>query len=175
MTTHCDKKLFPFALKSTIEQHIYNLLVDDIIALGYDIIRIQLSGNKRSTLQIMVEPTDLRLLNIDDCSKISRHISPILDVDDIMGSKKYHLEVSSTGVDRPLTRPCDIKRFIGEDIMISLHVAISGMKKLKARLVNFDNKKQEVLCDYYDVKQENTLHLGIALHLIQSLFLIYRY
>src|SRR5262245_26866590 len=83
-----------------------------IKSLGYEIVRLRWIGgnNGMKTLQLMAEPSNGFLMNVDDCEKISNTVSAILDVEDIIPGK-YNLEVSSPGIDRPLTRAHDYERF----------------------------------------------------------------
>ncbi len=74
--------------------------------MGFDLVRVRISGAGQRTLQIMAERLDDGMMTVEDCATISRSITALLDVEDpIEGS--YSLEVSSPGLDRPLTRPQD--------------------------------------------------------------------
>ena len=88
--------------------------------IGYLLVRLNFSTQdensnrqKRSKLQIMAEPVDLSEMTVKDCENISRHIATVLDVEDPI-KDPYYLEVSSPGIDRPLTRIADFDRFKGE-------------------------------------------------------------
>ena len=81
-------------------------------ALGYDLVRVRLSGHGALCLQIMAERVDRAEMTVDDCASISRNISPLLDAEDPV-TDAYTLEVSSPGVDRPLVRVDDYDRFAG--------------------------------------------------------------
>jgi ribosome maturation factor RimP len=81
----------------------------------------------------MAEPKDGRHMSLEDCTKISRAISAVLDVEDpIEGA--YSLEVSSPGIDRPLTRPKDYERFAGFEAKLETRAPIDGRKRFKGRL-----------------------------------------
>lgn len=90
--------------------------------LGYQLVRVRISGQNGQTVQIMAERPD-GTFTIADCEAVSRDISPALDVDDPVKSA-YHLEVSSPGVDRPLVRAIDFKRAVGFEAKIELARAI---------------------------------------------------
>lgn len=111
------------------------LIEPTIEALGYEIVQIRMLGGRRPTLQIMAEPRDPdRPMTVDDCAEISNAISPILDVaDPIPGS--YHLEVSSPGIDRPLTRPTDYERFAGFEARIETDEPVEGRRRFRGRLL----------------------------------------
>src|SRR3954466_7388357 len=96
----------------TIAMRIEGLLAPTLEALGYDIVRVQFNSGKRATLQIMAERRDGAAMSVDDCAEISRASAAVLDVEEpIPGA--YQLEVSSPGIDRPLTRRDDFARFAG--------------------------------------------------------------
>ena len=101
--------------------------------LGFDIVRVLLSGDHNSRLQIMAEPLDGRAMNVDDCAAISRAVSALLDVEDPVNSS-YTLEVSSPGLDRPLVRLQHFERFAGYEARIETAMAIDGRKRFRGRL-----------------------------------------
>ncbi len=107
-------------------------------AMGFMLVRVQLSGTGTRTLQIMAEPLDGRTMTVDDCAEISTNVSALLDVSDPI-SGRYQLEVSSPGIDRPLTRPVDFARFAGFVARIELGTPLDGRKRLKGRLIGADD------------------------------------
>jgi ribosome maturation factor RimP len=103
-------------------------------AMGYRLVRIAFLGARRATLQIMAERIDDAPMTVDDCTEISRSVSALLDVaDPIAGA--YMLEVSSPGLDRPLTRPEDYDRFAGFEAKIELGQPLDGRKRFRGRLL----------------------------------------
>ena len=112
------------------------VIAPTIANLGFDLVRVQYSGAP-ATLQVMIEPNDLSNLSVDACANISRAVSALLDVADPINGK-YVLEVSSPGIDRPLTRPPDFNRFAGLEIKIELRQAIDGRKRFQGTLVGFE-------------------------------------
>ncbi len=109
------------------------LIGPTLTAMGYDIVRVQLSGDQRPRLQIMAEHSDGSEMIVDNCAEISRTVSALLDVEDpIRGS--YHLEVSSPGIDRPLTRLADFDRFAGFEARLELTVPQDGRRRFRGRL-----------------------------------------
>lgn len=101
-------------------------------AMGYEIVRVRLFGGGDKTLQVMAERAD-GTMSIEDCAELSRAISPILDVADPIASE-YRLEVSSPGIDRPLTRAKDFSRWAGHEAKIELDRAVNGRKRFKGVL-----------------------------------------
>lgn len=112
---------------------IRQLIAPVVEALGFDLVRVSFTGTGRRTLQIMAERPD-GSMNVDDCAIISREISVLLDVEDAVRGE-YFLEVSSPGVDRPLTRRKDFERFVGDDAKVESRVAIGGQRRFKGRLL----------------------------------------
>ncbi len=105
-----------------------------IEGLGYELVRVRLTGGGAPTLQIMAERKDRREMSVDDCAEISRLISAVLDVDDPFAGS-YTLEVSSPGLDRPLVRAGDYERFAGCEVRVETHRPIDGRKRFRGRLV----------------------------------------
>jgi ribosome maturation factor RimP len=116
-----------------LTDHIADLISPSIEALGYELVRVTLAGNTRKVLQIMAEPKDGRVMSVEDCARVSRAVSAILDVEDPI-SGAYSLEVSSPGIDRPLTRPKDFDRYAGHEAKIETHEPIEGRKRFKGIL-----------------------------------------
>jgi len=103
-------------------------------SMGYDLVRVLMigAGSARPTLQIMAERPDGTML-IDDCSRLSQAVSALLDVENII-EEAYNLEVSSPGIDRPLTRLKDFDRYADFEARVELHAAINGQRKFKGIL-----------------------------------------
>ena len=105
------------------------LIEPEVKSLGYDLVRVQMIGGASDpTLQVMAERADTRQLDITDCEAISRRLSEILDTaDPIEGS--YRLEVSSPGIDRPLTRLKDYSDWAGHEARVTLAEPREGRKQ----------------------------------------------
>ena len=114
---------------------ITNLIEPEAKALGLDLVRVKMFGGKSDpTLQIMAERPDTRQLDLSDCEALSRRISEVLDAADPI-EEAYRLEVSSPGIDRPLTRASDFADWAGFDVRIRLAEEIDGRKQLDGRIV----------------------------------------
>ncbi|UTW56961.1 ribosome maturation factor RimP [Kordiimonas sp. SCSIO 12610] len=113
------------------------LIEPTVEALGYELIRVTYGGGRKPTLQIMAEKPD-GTMGVDDCAKLSREVSALMDVEDPLPDE-YLLEVSSPGIDRPLTRPKDFKRWVGFDAKIELKTQIEGRRRFRGRIVSYDN------------------------------------
>jgi ribosome maturation factor RimP len=110
------------------------LIEPSLDAMGYRLVRVAFLGAQRGTLQIMAERRDDAPMTVEDCTEISRSVSAILDVADPIDNA-YMLEVSSPGIDRPLTRPEDYDRFAGFEAKIELGQPIEGRKRFRGKLL----------------------------------------
>jgi ribosome maturation factor RimP len=116
-------------------------------ALGFEIVRVKLfdsgpEGDGERTLQIMAEDPATGQLVVDQCMALSRRISDAIDAVEEGGEElvegSYQLEVSSPGIDRPLTRPRDYANWAGHEANLSLDPAIDGHKRLRGELLGID-------------------------------------
>lgn len=121
-------------MTTAVESHIARLVAPSLEATGYDLVRVKLTGGRhRPRLQVMAERSGGGM-SVDDCSKVSRLVSAVLDVEDpIEGA--YDLEVSSPGIDRPLVRRADYERYAGHEVKIELRQAVDGRKRYRGRLL----------------------------------------
>tara|TARA_B100000749_G_C18359749_1_gene436971 strand:- start:30 stop:620 length:591 start_codon:yes stop_codon:yes gene_type:complete len=107
------------------------LIEPEVQALGFDLVRIKLFGSGDDyTLQIMAENPRTKQLVIEDCATISRRLSDVLDEADPI-EEAYRLEVSSPGIDRPLTRLHDFQEWAGHEAKISASEIVSGRKSFR--------------------------------------------
>ena len=128
--------------------------------LGYRLVRVRISG---TTLQIMAELPD-GSMSVGGCEKISRAISPLLDVNDPI-STKYSLEVSSPGIDRPLVRPEDFERWQGFEAKIELATPLAGRKRFRGRLEGFEDGEVRLFIPPTDKGGEEVL-IGLDMNAI---------
>lgn len=109
---------------------IARLIEPAVKELGFDLVRVaMIGGTSDPTLQVMAERPDTRQLTIDDCSEISRKLSDILDEADPI-EDAYRLEVSSPGIDRPLTRRADFADWAGHEARIKYAEPVDGAKQV---------------------------------------------
>jgi ribosome maturation factor RimP len=110
------------------------LIEPEAKALGFDLVRVAMFGGKSDpTLQIMAERPDTRQLDLSDCEALSRRVSEVLDASDPI-EEAYRLEVSSPGIDRPLTRLKDYADWAGYDARLKLIEPVQGRKQFEAHL-----------------------------------------
>jgi len=109
------------------------MLEPAVEALGFELVDTEFSGSgHRALLRIYIDRPGG--VNVDDCAAVSHQVSAILDVEDPIAGR-YTLEVSSPGLDRPLTRPQDFERFAGELVAVKLARPRDGRRKFKGRLL----------------------------------------
>jgi ribosome maturation factor RimP len=115
------------------EAKLIALIDPSLTGLGYELVRVQMRGTERKTLQIMAERLDRRSMTLNDCETISKTLSAVLDVADPI-SDRYSLEVSSPGIDRPLMKLVDFDRFKGFDAKVDLRETIGNRRHFSGRL-----------------------------------------
>ena len=143
-----------------VAQHLTTLIEPEARALGFDLVRVKFFGGAGDrTLQVMAERPDTRQLTIDDCAALSRRISDVLDALEEAGrdpiAEAYRLEVSSPGIDRPLTRHADFHDFAGHEARIVLTAPIDGRKQLTGDLVGIDGDRITI-----DVRKHMAMTIG---------------
>jgi ribosome maturation factor RimP len=115
-----------------LEARVAHVVEPVVTDLGYELVRVRISGLNGMTVQIMAEKPD-GTMTLEDCRLISRNISPALDVADPI-NRQYHLEVSSPGIDRPLTRAKDFQMWAGHEAKIEMEQAVNGRKRFRGLL-----------------------------------------
>jgi ribosome maturation factor RimP len=126
-------------------QGLSRIIEPEVQHLGYDLVRVAMIGGRSDpTLQVMAERHDTRQLDLADCERISRRLSEVLDLcDPIEGS--YRLEVSSPGIDRPLTRLSDYADWAGQEARVTLHEPRGDRKQFSGTLQGVDGETVRLL------------------------------
>ena len=124
---------------------IEDIVSPTVVGMGYEVVRVAMSRGG-STLQIMIEPADGRPMDVEDCATLSRALSAVLDVEDPIPSA-YTLEVSSPGIDRPLTREKDYVRWAGHVARLETTQPIEGRRRFKGTLLGLENGTVRVRLD----------------------------
>lgn len=120
-----------------IDARIADAILPTLGQLGYELVRVQVSGKERPTVQIMADRADGAVFTVDDCEAISHAVGAVLDVaDPIRG--EWTLEVSSAGIDRPLTRAKDWNRFAGHVATVELAIPQDGRKRFRGVALGAD-------------------------------------
>ncbi|MFD0982177.1 ribosome maturation factor RimP [Tropicimonas aquimaris] len=118
--------------KTNMDRRLAEILTPVIEGMGYELVRIRLMSGKTKTLQIMAEKSEGGI-EVDDCAEISTAVSAVMDVEDPI-EDNYTLEVSSPGIDRPLTRLKDFETWEGYEAKIETHEMIDGRRRFKGVL-----------------------------------------
>ena len=137
--------------------------------LGFRLVRVRVSGQGNSEVQLVAERPD-GTLTIDDCVTITRGLSPVLDVEDPIAGK-YRLEVSSPGIDRPLVRPCDFERKAGFVAKIEMREALAGRRRFKGKLEGFEGGEVRIFVKSDDGAQDDIL-IGLPFEQISDAKLV---
>jgi len=116
-----------------VTRQVAEMILPSLTELGYELVRVQYAGNTSKVLQIMAERVDRVDMTVENCAEISRVVSALMDVEDPI-SGQYHLEVSSPGLDRPLTRLEDFTRFSGYEIKLETSMPMDGRKRFRGVL-----------------------------------------
>ncbi len=120
-----------------LEARIADAILPSLGQLGYELVRVQVSGKERPVVQVMADRADGAAFRVEDCEAISHAIGAVLDVaDPIRG--EWTLEVSSAGIDRPLTRAKDWNRYAGHVAQLELVVPVEGRKRFKGVALGAD-------------------------------------
>jgi ribosome maturation factor RimP len=122
--------------KAAIDRRLAEIITPVIEDLGYELVRIRLMSGKETTLQIMADKPDGGI-EVDDCGEISSAVSATLDVEDPI-LDAYMLEVSSPGIDRPLTRLKDFDMFEGYEAKLETTELIDGRRRFKGELAGIE-------------------------------------
>jgi ribosome maturation factor RimP len=124
---------------------IEGLIGPSLEAMGYSIVRVAFTGGRtRPTLQIMAERNDNAGMTVEDCESISHTVSALLDVADPIETA-YQLEISSPGIDRPLTRRADYDRFAGFEAKIEMQRPIDGRRRFQGKLLGLEGDDAKLL------------------------------
>ena len=127
-----------YVKETGLEQRIAAIVEPVANDLGYSLVRVKITAENGTTLQIMAEDKNGRFA-ITDCERLSKDLSPVLDVEDPI-DREYHLEVSSPGIDRPLVRARDFERFVGHEAKVELADMIEGRKRFRGEIVAADDE-----------------------------------
>ncbi|WP_158964896.1 ribosome maturation factor RimP [Chachezhania sediminis] len=123
--------------KAAIDRRLAEIITPVIEDLGFELVRVRLMSGKSTTLQIMADRPDGGI-EVDDCAEISNAVSAVLDVEDPI-LDAYTLEVSSPGIDRPLTRLKDFETFEGYEAKIETGELIDGRRRFRGMLAGVED------------------------------------
>ena len=138
-------------------RRIFELLRGPAEGIGFEIVRVRFGLQDGHTLQIMAERPDGTMC-VADCEELSRTISALLDVEDPIPGE-YNLEISSPGIDRPLTRPKDFERWSGFEAKIELTEPLGGRKRFRGLLQGVEDGEVLVECEIEGFSEPQILGL----------------
>jgi ribosome maturation factor RimP len=117
-----------------LEARIAGIVAPSLAGLGYELVRVLITGKERLTVQVMADRADGAPIGSDDLELIARQLSAVLDVEDPIKSA-WVLECSSPGIDRPLTREKDFSRYAGHLARLECEPAVDGQRKFAGTLL----------------------------------------
>jgi ribosome maturation factor RimP len=132
-----------------LEARIADAIAPTIESMGYELVRVQVSGKERPVVQIMADRADGASFRVEDCEAISHAAGAVLDVADPIKAE-WTLEVSSPGIDRPLTRTKDWNRFAGHLATLELMIPQDGRKRFRGIVLGADADTVRVRLDEGD-------------------------
>jgi ribosome maturation factor RimP len=132
-----EPRVADLVAKAAIDRRLAGIVAPTLAGLGFELVRIRLMGGRRPVLQIMAERPEGGI-EVEDCARISRAVSAVLDVEDPI-SGEYVLEVSSPGIDRPLTRLKDFARYEGHEVKIETAELIDGRRRFKGTVAGVED------------------------------------
>ncbi len=129
-----------------LDARIAAMIMPTIVDMGYELVRVAVLGRERPTVQIMADRADGQLITVEDCEGISRAVGAVLDVaDPIPGN--WTLEVSSAGIDRPLTRVKDWNRYAGHRVRVEMNFPVEGRKRANGVVLGADAENARLRLD----------------------------
>jgi ribosome maturation factor RimP len=118
--------------------HLEPIIEPAVEAAGFRLVRLRLLGGHIKTLQIMAERLD-GTMDVDDCAQLSRALLDFMEKENPLEGD-FELEVSSPGIDRPLTRLTDYARWAGHEAKLELFAPIDGRKRFRGKLLGLDGQ-----------------------------------
>jgi ribosome maturation factor RimP len=129
-------RLADLVAKAAIDRRLAAIVRPTIEGMGFELVRLRLKSGRKPTLQIMAERPEGGI-EVEDCARISRAVSAALDVEDPIAGE-YTLEVSSPGIDRPLTRLKDFEHWADHEARLETAELIDGRRRFRGRLAGID-------------------------------------
>ncbi len=129
-----------------LEARIADAVGPTLIDLGYELVRVAVLGRERPTVQVMADRADGSMIRVEDCEAISRACGAVLDVADPIPGE-WTLEVSSAGIDRPLTRRKDWSRYAGHAAKVEMSIPFEGRRRITGRILGVDASHARVRLD----------------------------
>jgi ribosome maturation factor RimP len=136
----------PEPAHTSLEARLAAIVSPTLESMGYELVRVAVLGRDRPTVQVMADKADGSQITVEDCETISHTLSAVLDVEDpIPGT--WSLEISSAGIDRPLTRPKDWIRFAGHLARAETNTPIDGRRRFSGVVLGADDTSARMRLD----------------------------
>lgn len=130
----------------TLEERIAAVVEPSLAHMGYELVRIAVLGRHKPTVQIMVDRADGGPVSIDDCTRLGQHFNAVMNVEDPLPGA-WTLEISSPGIDRPLTRVKDWQRFVGHLARAEVTTPLDGRRRFSGIVVGADDTAARLRLD----------------------------
>ncbi len=134
------------AAAASLDGRLAAAIAPTLEAMGYELVRVSVLGRERPTVQVMADRTDGSQIGIEDCEAISGAVGAVLDVEDPLPGA-WQLEVSSAGIDRPLTRVKDWNRFSGHLAKVEMMVPVAGRRRFSGTVLGADDEAATLRLD----------------------------
>ncbi len=151
-----DAELGASATRAPGSEQLRELLAPICTDAGYELVEVEFKqGQGGAVLRIFIDypPDSGKSISFDECTRLSREVSAILDVEDPITSR-YELEVSSPGLDRPLRLPEHFRRYLGSEVKVQLRNGLDGRRNYKGVLVSVSEDDTTVTIDVDDTQFE---------------------
>jgi ribosome maturation factor RimP len=129
-----------------VAHKIYALVEPAVEAAGYELVEVQWKHEQGGWVARLLIDNAASAIGLDDCERVSREVSALLDVHDVV-AHAYSLEVSSPGLDRPLIKPAHFRRFLGKRAKVRLKAGVSGRRNFTGTLVDADEGRVVLAVD----------------------------
>lgn len=138
---------------NALEMKVLEAIQPSLAHMGFEPVLVKMQESSRNrVLQLMIERTDGMMMSIEDCEAVSEMVSALLDVEDLIPGSAYQLEVSSPGLDRPLTRSKDFSAFAGHEAKLEVAVPLEGRKRFRGVLGGIDGEEVLIHVDNADYR-----------------------
>ncbi|HVV28180.1 MAG TPA: ribosome maturation factor RimP [Rhizomicrobium sp.] len=131
-------------------QHLEEVFEPVIEKAGFRLVRLRIMGGANRTLQVMAERPD-GSMDVEGCTSLSHALLDFIEAEDPIEGD-YEIEVSSPGIDRPLTRPVDFVRWSGHEAKVELHAPVEGRKRFRGQLLGLDGQDVMIRADNADYR-----------------------
>jgi ribosome maturation factor RimP len=133
-------------IHTSLEARLAAIVAPTLTDMGYDLVRVAVLGRDRPTVQVMADRADGAQITVDDCEAISHALGAVLDVNDPM-PRAWTLEISSAGIDRPLTRVKDWNRYAGHLARAETAMLVGGRKRFSGIVLGADDQAARLRLD----------------------------